>query len=129
MTLVMILISVTCLAYANGANDNFKGVATLSGSGTTNYRWTITWATITTFLGSTTAIFFAETLLTRFSGKGLVASDLASNVNSGVAVATGAGLTVLLATRFGILYHAQFGRSVNRNGMGRRISRTFENTR
>ena len=38
MTLVMILISVTCLAYANGANDNFKGVATLFGSGTTNYR-------------------------------------------------------------------------------------------
>lgn len=46
--------------------------------------------------------FFAETLLTRFSGKGLVASDLASNVNYGIAVATGAGLTVLLATRFGI---------------------------
>lgn len=36
MTLVIILIAVICLAYANGANDNFKGVATLFGSGT---RW------------------------------------------------------------------------------------------
>ncbi len=26
------------LAYANGANDNFEGVATLFESGTTNYR-------------------------------------------------------------------------------------------
>ena len=45
------------LAYANGANDNFKGVATLFGSGATNYKQAITWATITTALGSVTALF------------------------------------------------------------------------
>ena len=41
-------------AYANGANDNFKGVATLFGSGTTNFRRALIWATVTTFLGSLT---------------------------------------------------------------------------
>ena len=34
MTFAVILLAVVCLAYANGANDNFKGVATLFGSGT-----------------------------------------------------------------------------------------------
>ena len=43
------------VAYANGANDNFKGVATLFGSGTTDYRKALFWATITTFAGSVTA--------------------------------------------------------------------------
>lgn len=38
MTLAIILLAVVCLAYANGANDNFNGVASLLGSGTTNYR-------------------------------------------------------------------------------------------
>ena len=45
----LILIAVILLAYSNGANDNFKGVATLFGSGTTNYRRALVWATITTF--------------------------------------------------------------------------------
>ena len=35
--ILVILISLF-LAYANGANDNFKGVATLYGSGTTTYK-------------------------------------------------------------------------------------------
>ena len=37
--MVAVLIAATLfLAYANGANDNFKGVATLYGSGTASYR-------------------------------------------------------------------------------------------
>jgi PiT family inorganic phosphate transporter len=36
MTIAILLLVVLSLAYANGANDNFKGVATLFGSGTTN---------------------------------------------------------------------------------------------
>lgn len=102
MTLAIILLAVVCLAYANGANDNFKGVATLFGSGTTNYRRALTWATITTLLGSLTAVFLAGTLLKSFSGKGLVDTDLVSSAEYGAAVALGAGLTVLLATRMGM---------------------------
>lgn len=102
MMLPVIVIAVICLAYANGANDNFKGVATLFGSGTTNYRGALTWATVTTLLGSLTAVFLAGSLLKSFTGKGLVDQELAATVNYGAAVALGAGLTVLLATRIGM---------------------------
>ncbi|MEZ6093447.1 MAG: anion permease [Pirellulaceae bacterium] len=102
MMLAIILVAVVCLAFANGANDNFKGVATLFGSGTTNYRGALAWATATTLLGSLTAVFLANTLLKTFSGKGLVDPTLASTVDYGSAVALGAGLTVLLATRIGM---------------------------
>ena len=49
MNIFILLFLTTCfLAYSNGANDNFKGVATLFGSRTTNYKWAIGWATLTT---------------------------------------------------------------------------------
>ena len=56
MILIILFIVVCFLAYNNGANDNFKGVATLFGSGTTNYKGAIDWATVSTFLGSAAAI-------------------------------------------------------------------------
>ena len=54
MTLGLWLLVVAPLAvtFANGANDNVKGVATLFGSGTTNYRRALLWATVTTGAGS-----------------------------------------------------------------------------
>lgn len=102
MMLLLVLIAVLCLAYANGANDNFKGVATLFGSGTANYRGALVWGTVATFLGSLTALFLAGALLQNFSGKGLVEESLVLSPPYGTAVALGAGLTVLLATRFGL---------------------------
>jgi len=59
---ILLCLSVLFLAYANGANDNFKGVATLFGSGTANYRRALAWATATTLLGSLTAVYLAEKL-------------------------------------------------------------------
>ena len=47
-----IFLATVFLAYANGANDNFKGVATLFGSQTTGYKIAIWWATVTTLAGS-----------------------------------------------------------------------------
>jgi len=91
-----------CLAFANGANDNFKGVATLYGSGTTDYRRALAWATVTTFLGSIAAVWVARGLLKAFSGKGLVDDILLSKPEFAAAVALGAGLTVLLATQIGM---------------------------
>ena len=102
MTLTIILFAVLCLAYANGANDNFKGVATLLGSATTSYRKALVYATVTTFLGSLTAVLLARELLKNFSGKGLVDPELVTSVDYGAAVALGAGLTVLMATRMGM---------------------------
>ena len=97
-----LLIAVVALAYANGANDNFKGVATLFGSGTTQFSGALAWATVTTLMGSITAVFLASKLLTTFKGKGLVDESLVANPTYVAAVALGAAATVLLATRFGM---------------------------
>lgn len=102
MLLTMVLLAVVCLAYANGANDNFKGVATLLGSRTTNYQRALSWGTACTALGSCASILLATRLLKSFSGKGLVSAELAGTAEYGAAVAFGAGLTVLLATRLGM---------------------------
>ena len=71
------------------------------GSRTCSYRTAIGWATVTTFTGSLAAMFLAQELLKRFSGKGLVPDELAASPGFVVAVALGAGLTVLLATQLG----------------------------
>ena len=100
--MILLLFLATCfLAYSNGANDNFKGVASLFGSRTTNYRTAITWATLTTGAGSMAAIFLAQGLLKRFSGKGLVPDELTTQPEFLLAVALGAGATVILATLLG----------------------------
>ena len=102
MVLLLLLLAATCfLAYSNGANDNFKGVATLFGSHTTTYWRALLWATATTFTGSVASIFLARTLVHRFSGKGLVPDAVAASPEFLLAVALGAGLTVLLATLLG----------------------------
>ena len=102
--MVAAVISVALLlAFANGANDNFKGVATLLGSRTGGYRKVLLWATVTTFLGSLFAIVLAGELLARFQGKGLVSPEVAGDPGFATAVALGAALTVLLATRLGDL--------------------------
>lgn len=71
----LLFISVCFLAYANGANDNFKGVASLFGSSTLHYRLALTWATVTTLAGSIAALFLAQSLLVKFSGNALRFSD------------------------------------------------------
>ncbi|MGZ8144723.1 MAG: inorganic phosphate transporter, partial [Methylosarcina sp.] len=86
---------------ANGANDNFKGVASLYGSGAASYRTSLVWATIATFAGSVCALYWAQTLLITFSGKGLAPDFLIQTVPFMASVAAGAGMTVILATRFG----------------------------
>lgn len=102
--LVTALLFLTTLfvAYANGANDNFKGVATLFGSDTATYGSAIALATITTFAGSLCSIYFAEALVNAFSGKGLVPAAVAASPDFLLSVAAGAGATVFLATLSGL---------------------------
>lgn len=99
---ILIILATLFVAYTNGANDNFKGVATLFGSGTTDYKKALSWATITTLAGSITAFFFATNLVKTFSGKGLVPDALITTPEFLLAVALGASATVLLATVTGI---------------------------
>jgi len=101
LILITIALVGLLLAYANGANDNFKGVATLLGSGTTDYRRALLWATVTTALGSATALVLGRELLRAFRGKGLVPPEVVGDPLFPAAVALAAGLTVLLATRLG----------------------------
>ena len=102
MILTILFISACFLAYSNGANDNFKGVATLFGSGTTNYKKAINWATITTLSGSVAAIFFANELVKNFSGKGLVPNELITMPIFAISIALGAAVTVFIATKIGM---------------------------
>lgn len=99
---LFLLLATVWLAYANGANDNFKGVATLFGTGTTDYRRALWWATGATCLGSLTAIALGAQLINTFSGKGLVPNATAADGTFLTAVAVGAAGTVLLATRIGM---------------------------
>ena len=99
---ILIILATLFVAYTNGANDNFKGVATLFGSGTSDYRKALAWATVTTLAGSLTAFFFATKLVKTFSGKGLVPDALAATPEFLLAVALGASVTILLATVTGI---------------------------
>lgn len=99
--ILLIALAVLFVALANGANDNFKGVATLHGTGTLGYRQALAWATLTTLAGSLTAMFLAVGLVQRFSGKGLVADTIAADPAFLLAVAIAAAGTVLLASRLG----------------------------
>jgi PiT family inorganic phosphate transporter len=101
MALALLFLATCFLAYSNGANDNFKGVASLFGSRTCNYRSAISWATVTTFAGSIMSIWLAQSLLRKFSGKGFVPDHLAGSEYFLLAVAIGAGLTVIIATLTG----------------------------
>lgn len=98
---ILLFIATCFLAYSNGANDNFKGVASLFGSRTSSFRVAIAWGTATTFAGSISSIFFAQTLLTRFSGKGLVPDQIVGSEVFLLAVVLAAGITVIVATLTG----------------------------
>lgn len=102
MLYLIVFISSIFLAFSNGANDNFKGVSTLFGSGTTDFRKALIWATITTGFGSIASIFLASILVKNFSGKGLVPDEFISLPQFTIAIALGAASTVMLATRFGM---------------------------
>ncbi len=97
----LLLVAVLFVAFANGANDNFKGVATLHGSGTLAYRPALAWATISTLAGSFAAAWLSGGLVSRFTGKGLVADAVVAHPAFLLAVAVGTSGTVLLATRLG----------------------------
>jgi len=98
----VLLLGVLALAWANGANDNFKGVATLYGSGLRDFAWARLWTTLATAAGSLLSVVLAARLLQHFSGKGLVPPEVLQAPQFATAVALGAAGTVLLATWAGL---------------------------
>jgi PiT family inorganic phosphate transporter len=101
MLIALLFLAVCFVAFTNGANANFKGVASLYGSGTTTLRTAALWGTATTFVGSIAAFFLARGLLASFGGRGVVPDELVASPEFVCAVALGAALTSFLATRLG----------------------------
>ncbi|MFB3139408.1 MAG: anion permease [Phycisphaerales bacterium] len=112
MTVVLLILAALLLSYANGANDNFKAVATVYGSSTLSYRAALRLATAAQLAGSIASVFLAGALLKAFSGKGLVPDATVADPRFIVAVGLAAATTVLLATRLGMpvsTTHAMIG--------------------
>lgn len=92
---------VLALAYANGTNDVSKAVATLVGSGVTNYRAAILWGTIWTIVGAGASAFVASAMVKTFS-HGLIQTGAIIQPVVALAVLTGAMTWVLLASYTGL---------------------------
>lgn len=97
MLTVLVIVLVLGLAAVNGANDNGKGVATLAGSGVTDYRKALWWAHLSTFAGAIVSGLFATKMLKLFS-KGII--DTTPTPAFTLAVLSGVTAWILLATIF-----------------------------
>jgi PiT family inorganic phosphate transporter len=89
------------LAYANGANDVSRGIATLVGSGVTNFRRAMLWGTAWTLAGSLAAAAASQGLVATFAGKGFLAAPNASPAFL-ASIGLGAVAWVSLAARVGL---------------------------
>jgi PiT family inorganic phosphate transporter len=106
MLILVLSLAALLVAFANGANDNAKGVATLVGSGMASLKPALRWANVTTLLGALAAVpmaLYVNTALVKsFGGGGLLPKDFEIGGAYLLAVGLGAAATVLLATRLGI---------------------------
>ncbi len=89
------------LAYANGANDVSKGIATLVGAGVTDYRRALLWGTLWTGIGAVASAFAARQLVTTFS-VGLLADGVRFGPQAAIAVLLGTIGWLLLTTHTGL---------------------------
>lgn len=97
----IVFIAALSVAFSNGANDNFKGFATVWGAGLLSYRSALMLATFATLAGSLASLLLSQTLVQQFSGKGLVPDAIVSNLSFIASVASAGAITVFLATRLG----------------------------
>jgi PiT family inorganic phosphate transporter len=99
---IAILCLVALLAFANGSNDNGKGVATLVGFGAAGPMQALIYATIATAIGGVVSFFLAAGLLKGFSGNWLFSHGVDLDRAFYVAVLIGACGWVLLANKTGM---------------------------
>ncbi len=69
---LLLIILVIVLAFANGANDVSKGIATLVGTGVSSHERAVVWGTIWTVAGGLVAAVAAQGLVRTFNGSGLL---------------------------------------------------------
>jgi PiT family inorganic phosphate transporter len=92
------LLVMFAMAYAEGANDVSKVVATLVGSGIANYRRAISYGSLCTAIGAFAAVFLSREVAVTLT-KGLVTSGTPVNEAFALAALIGAMTWVLVATR------------------------------
>lgn len=95
------IVLMAILAFCNGANDVSKAIATLVGSGVTNYRRAILFGAICTVIGACLSTFIAVGLVKTFT-TGLIASSAHLNTSFALASLVGAIAWVYLATRLAL---------------------------
>src|SRR5205814_8867013 len=95
------LILAALLAYANGSNDNSKGVATLVGFGAATARQALIYAALSTAIGASVGFWYSSGMLKSFS-TGLFASGAPLSHSFFVAVLIGAFAWVIFATFTGL---------------------------
>jgi PiT family inorganic phosphate transporter len=98
MMIYLLLTLVLALAWANGANDIAKGVATLCGGGVTSARRAILWGSFFTLLGGLTALVWGGALMGLFS-KGFLNGNPGQSWSFSMGAIGGAAAWVLVATR------------------------------
>lgn len=101
MLTAVLFLAVGFVAFTNGANANFKGVASLYASGTATLRTAGLWGTAATFVGSLVALALPDAMRIAFGGKGIVPDELVASPRFVAAVALGGAVTSFLATRLG----------------------------
>lgn len=100
--ILLIIIGALFVGFSNGANDNFKGFATVWGSHSLSYRRALILATLATIAGGIASVILAHGLVQQFSGKGLVPDSIVASHGFVAAAAIGAATTVITATRIGM---------------------------
>jgi inorganic phosphate transporter, PiT family len=97
----LLIVLTLALGYANGANDVSKGIATLVGSGVTDYRRAVLWGSGWTIAGGVLAGLVASGMVATFSGQALLVSAPMGG-SFPVAVACGAIGWLVVATPTGL---------------------------
>ncbi|MCA1563512.1 MAG: inorganic phosphate transporter [Acidobacteria bacterium] len=102
MTLaVLTVVGAAVLAFANGANDVSKGVATLAGSGRASYRSALAWGALWTFAGGLASLMISVGLVEAFTSA-IVGPEVLALSAFPLAVAVGAAAWVVLASVIGL---------------------------
>jgi PiT family inorganic phosphate transporter len=99
-----LLLALACgvfVAYMNGANDVSKGIATLAGSGVTNYKRAILWGTLWTGVGGLASSVLSQVMVGTF-GAGLLREGSKPTFHGAMAALLGAAACVGIATRLGL---------------------------